>query len=81
VTAGLLALVLKDMGLRARSWAGWQIPLITDDGHGSARIEKIDGRNLVEGFQRGEIAVVSGFQGLHASANRVTTLGRGRMPA
>ncbi len=77
VTAGLLALVLKEMGLKARSWAGWQIPLITDDAHGSARIEKIDGRNLAEGFQRGEIAVVAGFQGLHASTNRVTTLGRG----
>ncbi|MBV8104289.1 MAG: aspartate kinase [Hyphomicrobiales bacterium] len=77
VTAGLLALVLKDVGLQARSWAGWQIPLITNDAHGSARIEKIDGRNLVDGFRRGEIAVVAGFQGLHASTNRVTTLGRG----
>ena len=77
VTAGLLALVLKDMGLKARSWAGWQIPLITDDAHGSARIEKIDGRNLIEGFRSGEVAVVAGFQGLHARTNRVTTLGRG----
>jgi aspartate kinase len=77
VTAGLLALVLKDMGLRARSWAGWQIPLITDDTHGSARIEKVDGRNLIAGFQSGEVAVVAGFQGLHAQTNRVTTLGRG----
>jgi aspartate kinase len=77
VTAGLLALVLKDMGLKARSWAGWQIPLITDDAHGSARIEKIDGRNLIEGFRNGEVAVVAGFQGLHAQTNRVTTLGRG----
>src|SRR5271156_1103732 len=77
VTAGLLALVLKDMGLRARSWAGWQIPLITDDAHGSARIQKVDGRPLIEGFAQGEIAVVAGFQGLHAPTNRVTTLGRG----
>jgi aspartate kinase len=77
VTAGLLALVLKDMGLEARSWAGWQIPLVTDDAHGSARIEMIDGRNLIEGFRRREIAVVAGFQGLHAPTNRVTTLGRG----
>jgi aspartate kinase len=77
VTAGLLALVLTDMGLKARSWAGWQIPLITDDTHGSARIEKIDGRNLIEGFRSGEVAVVAGFQGLHAQTNRVTTLGRG----
>ena len=43
VTAGLLALVLRDMGLQSRSWAGWQIPILTDDAHGSARIAKIDG--------------------------------------
>ncbi len=77
VTAGLLALVLKDMGLKARSWAGWQIPLTTDDAHGSARIEGIDGATLIEGFSQGEIAVVAGFQGLHKATNRVTTLGRG----
>ena len=77
VTAGLLALVLKDMGLKARSWAGWQIPLITDDAHGTARISGIDGAKLIEGFDKGEIAVVAGFQGLHAPTNRVTTLGRG----
>ena len=77
VTAGLLALVLRDMGLKARSWAGWQIPLMTDDAHGSARIDAIDGTRLSEGFRAGEIAVVAGFQGLHKATNRVTTLGRG----
>ena len=77
VTAGLLALVLKDMGLNARSWAGWQIPLVTDNTHGSARIEGIDGARLADGFACGEIAVVAGFQGLHKATNRVTTLGRG----
>ncbi|MBV9290218.1 MAG: aspartate kinase [Hyphomicrobiales bacterium] len=77
VTAGLLALVLKDMGLEARSWQGWQIPLITNDAHGAARIMKIDGGKVLDGFKRGEIAVVAGFQGLHAPSNRVTTLGRG----
>jgi aspartate kinase len=77
VTAGLLALVLTDLGLAARSWAGWQIPLLTDDAHGSARVLKIDGSELIEGLKRGEIAVVAGFQGLHAPTNRVTTLGRG----
>ena len=77
VTAGLLALVLKDMGLKARSWAGWQIPLVTDDTHGSARIAGIDGTQLGEGFAAGEIAVVAGFQGVHKATNRVTTLGRG----
>ena len=77
VTAGLLALVLKDMGLSARSWQGWQIPLLTDSAHGSARVTKIDGSQLLESLRRSEIAVVAGFQGLHAPTNRVTTLGRG----
>ena len=77
VTAGLLALALRDIGLKARSWAGWQLPLTTDDAHGSARILGIEGGGIVEGFRRGEIAVVAGFQGLHAPTNRVTTLGRG----
>ncbi len=77
VTAGLLALVLMDMGLGARSWQGWQIPLLTDDSHGSARVTKIGGFELVEDLRRGKIAVVAGFQGLHAQTNRVTTLGRG----
>jgi aspartate kinase len=77
VTAGLLALVLKDMGLSARSWQGWQVPLLTDNSHGSARIAKIDGSQLVDALKRGEIAVAAGFQGLHGPSNRVTTLGRG----
>ena len=77
VTAGLLALVLNDMGLTARSWQGWQIPLLTDNAHGSARITKIDGSQLIEGLRRREIAVAAGFQGLHGPTNRVTTLGRG----
>jgi len=77
VTAGLLALALRDMGFQARSWQGWQIPILTDDAHGAARIQKIDGRALIEGFGRREIAVVAGFQGVHARTNRVTTLGRG----
>jgi aspartate kinase len=77
VTSGLLALVLGDMGLKSRSWAGWQIPIVTDGAHGAARIAKIDGAPLIDGFRLGEIAVVAGFQGLNAGSNRVTTLGRG----
>ena len=77
VTAGLLALVLKDMGLAARSWQGWQIPLVTDDAHGGARIRGLDGSRLIERLEEGEIAVVAGFQGVHKPTNRVTTLGRG----
>src|SRR5271156_2676960 len=55
VTAGLLAIVLRRMGLVARSWQGWQIPLRTDETHGSARIADIDGANILDGFARGEI--------------------------
>jgi len=76
VTAGLLAIVLKDMGLAARSWQGWQIPLTTDDAHSAARIENIDGAKIVDGFKRGEIAVVAGFQGVDEDGD-ITTLGRG----
>jgi aspartate kinase len=77
VTAGLLAIVLKSMGLDARSWAGWQIPLLTDDSHGAARIADIDGSKIIDGFAKGQVAVVAGFQGVHGETNRVTTLGRG----
>jgi aspartate kinase len=77
VTSGLLAIVLKDMGLAARSWQGWQIPILTSDAHGVARIESIDARGLNDGFARGEVAVVAGFQGMSAATGRVTTLGRG----
>jgi aspartate kinase len=78
VTSGLLAIVLQDLGLPARSWQGWQIPILTSDAHGSARIAEIDGSSIVKGFsQRREIAVVSGFQGMHKDSRRVTTLGRG----
>ena len=77
VTAGLLAIVLKSMGIDARSWAGWQIPIHTDDSHGAARIAGIDGANIIAGFANGQVAVVAGFQGVHAGTNRVSTLGRG----
>ena len=77
VTAGLLAIVLKDMGLPARSWQGWQIPLHTDDAHGAARISDVDGSKVIAGFAGGQIAVIAGFQGLHEASGRVTTLGRG----
>ena len=77
VTAGLLAIVLRDMGLDARSWQGWQLPLVTDNAHGSARIANIEAGGVIEGFANGQIAVVAGFQGVHAPTGRVTTLGRG----
>jgi aspartate kinase len=78
VTSGLLAIVLQEMGIQARSWQGWQIPILTTDGHGAARIQSVDGSEIVRRFsERKEVAVVSGFQGVHARTGRITTLGRG----
>jgi aspartate kinase len=76
VTSGLLALVLQSMGINARSWQGWQIPIKTSDTHGAARIEDIDGSFLIERFNEGQVAVIAGFQGI-APDNRIATLGRG----
>src|SRR6201989_3318404 len=78
VTSGLLAIVLQGMGIQARSWQGWQIPILTSDAHASARIVEIDGSELIQRFQeRKEVAVIAGFQGINPETNRVTTLGRG----
>lgn len=76
VSVGLLAIALQDLGVAARSWLGWQIPVHTDSAHGSARIEGIDVSEIVRRFAEGQVAVVAGFQGLDRQ-NRVTTLGRG----
>jgi len=76
VTAGLLALTLRNMGLNARSWMGWQIPILTDEAHGRARIEDVPGEVLGTAMDAGEIAVVPGFQGV-TRGGRITTLGRG----
>ena len=76
VTVGLLALVLQGMGIPARSWLGWQVPIRTDNIHSKARIEDIESAELDKRMKAGEVPVVAGFQGLSAE-NRVTTLGRG----
>ena len=77
VTAGLMALTLQEMDIPARSWAGWQVPLKTDDAHSSARIEEIGTENITGKFADGmKVAVVAGFQGI-SSEGRMTTLGRG----
>jgi aspartate kinase len=76
VTIGLLAIALRELGLRARSWTGWQVPIRTDDAHGKARIETIDTQELLAAMEGGQIAVVAGFQGI-GPENRITTLGRG----
>ena len=76
VTAGLLALALQDLGIDARSWLGWQIPIRTDGVHGKARIEAIDVNEIDRRLAQGQVAVVAGFQGISSRA-RITTLGRG----
>lgn len=77
VTAGLMALRLQEMGIPARSWQGWQVPILTTSQHGSARFVDIPRANIDAKFAEGmKVAVVAGFQGL-SPENRITTLGRG----
>jgi aspartate kinase len=76
VTAGLMALALQQVGVPARSWQGWQVPLRTTAAHGSARIASIDTANLERKFGEGLHAVIAGFQGI-SPEGRITTLGRG----
>src|ERR1700761_3660268 len=65
VTAGLLAITLQDLGVNARSWQGWQLPILTSDAHGSARILEVNGEEVVRRFKdRKEVAVIAGFQGV-----------------
>src|SRR6186713_3620184 len=78
VTAGLLALVLEGMGINARSWQGWQLPILTSSAHAAARVLDVNGEELVKRFtDRREVAVLAGFQGIHKETGRITTLGRG----
>jgi len=76
VTAGLLALTLRAQGMQARSWMGWQIPIIADDAHGRARIEAVEADALGAAIDGGQIAVIAGFQGV-TKDGRIATLGRG----
>ena len=78
VTSGLLAIVLQGMGITARSWQGWQLPLYTDGTHGAARIKELNGEELIKRFkERKEVAVIAGFQGINKETGRISTLGRG----
>ena len=76
VTSGLLALALQDIGVQARSWHGWQLPLRTDGEHGTARILSIETEEIERRLKAGQVAVVTGYQGLGPDG-RITTLGRG----
>ncbi|MEM1289002.1 MAG: aspartate kinase [Pseudomonadota bacterium] len=76
VTSGLLAIALQSMGVDARSWQGWQIPLKTDAAHGAARIDTIEPQTLIDRISGGQVAVIAGFQGI-SPEGRIATLGRG----
>lgn len=76
ITSGLLAIALQAIGVPARSWMGWQLPIRTSDGHASARIGDIDTTALNKSLANREVAVIPGFQGV-AVGERVSTLGRG----
>jgi aspartate kinase len=76
VTSGLLAIALNAMGVKARSWLGWQVPIETSSMHGSARIEGVPASEMQRAIEGGEVAVVAGFQGV-AAGRRISTLGRG----
>jgi aspartate kinase len=78
VTSGLLAIALQSIGIQARSWQGWQLPIITSDAHASARILGVNSDELMRRLREcNEVAVISGFQGIHQDSGRITTLGRG----
>lgn len=76
ITVGLMAMALQTIGVDARSWLGWQIPMMTDEMHGRARIQDVKADEIVKRFGLGQVAVMAGFQGI-AADNRITTLGRG----
>ncbi|MGB3711284.1 MAG: aspartate kinase [Erythrobacter sp.] len=76
VTSGLLALTLQSLGLEARSWLGWQLPVRTAENHSKARIDAIEAPDMIEALEAGQIAVIPGFQGISESG-RITTMGRG----
>ncbi len=77
ITSGLLALELQSIGYKARSFAGWQIPIKTDEIHSKARIDEIDGEFLLKNLEEFDVIVVAGFQGINQKTNRISTLGRG----
>jgi aspartate kinase len=76
VSAGLLAMTLRNIGVCARSWLAWQIPIVTDEGHGKARIDEVSPEKLEAAMARGEVPVIAGFQGVDRMG-RLSTLGRG----
>ena len=76
ITSALLAISLKNLNIKARSWLGWQVPIISDKSYGKAVIEEIKTDQILKFLKQNDVAIVSGFQGI-SNENRITTLGRG----
>jgi len=76
ITSALLSIALEELSLKARSWMGWQVPIVSDNTHGKAVIKDIKTSNIMGSIKKGYIAIVSGFQGI-SEDDRITTLGRG----
>ena len=76
VTSGLMSMALEELGIPARSWLGWQLPILTSGPHRNSVIEKINPEKIIDGFKEKKVAVLAGFQGLSVS-DRITTIGRG----
>ena len=76
VTIGLLAMALKDIGVDAKSYTGWQVAVQTDNAHTKARIDHIDGDKIHADLKAGKVVIVAGFQGITAEGD-ISTLGRG----
>ncbi len=76
ISSGLLALAIEKLGVPARSWTGWQVPVATDATHAKARIQQLDATKILQDLKSGTIPVLAGFQGVGPDG-RVTTFGRG----
>ncbi len=76
VSVGLLSMALMQLGKRAVSFTGWQVPVKTDTSHTKARIQSIDEEKITENLDQGKVVIIAGFQGISEDGN-ITTLGRG----
>jgi len=76
VSVGLLAIALQTEGMQAVSYAGWQVPILTDDSYTKARIQSIDDKRVRADLEAGKVVIITGFQGIDDNGH-ITTLGRG----
>lgn len=76
ITISKLAMMLNEMGYKAISLTGWQIPIVTDENFGNARIKSINAQTILDLFEKGYIVIIAGFQGINENGE-ITTLGRG----